>query len=70
MPPMTRQAELDEPTLDDLPAGLIRTPQDERLWAETPPDMKRWIAREAQRILDEYGPQPLLAIGGLLVAGG
>lgn len=60
----------DLPTLDDLPAGMIRTPDDERLWEGTSPDMKRWIAREAQYVLDEYGPHTLFSIGGILVAGG
>ena len=59
-----------KPTLDDLPSGVLRTPDDERVWAGTSPDTQRWIIEEAQRILDEYGPQNLYSIGGLLVAGG
>lgn len=60
----------DTPTLDDLPAGVIRTDDDARVWAGTSLDTQRWIIREAQRILDEYGPHNLYSIGGLLVAGG
>lgn len=57
------------PTLDDLPAGVIRTPDDARVWEGTTTDTKRWIMREAQRILNEYGPHNVYSIGGLLVAG-
>ena len=49
---------------------MVRRPHDVELWAETSPQMRRWIVREAQSILDDYGPQSLFAIGGLLVAGG
>jgi hypothetical protein len=59
-----------DPTFADLPAGMIRTPRDTELWAETSPKMRRWIVREAQSILDDYGPQTLHSIGGILVAGG
>lgn len=63
---MTKQ----NPTFDDLPSDMIRTEGDTQLWDETSPDMKRWIAREARSILDDYGPHTLHSIGGILVAGG
>ena len=49
---------------------MIRTPHDVELWAETSPKMRRWIVREAQRVLEDCGPQTLHSIGGILVAGG
>lgn len=61
---------IQSPTLSDWPADMIWTPSDERIWAETALEMRRWIVREARSILDDSGPSTLLAIGGLLVAGG
>lgn len=67
---VVRLRHVPDPTFEDLPACMVRRPHDVELWAETSPEMRRWIVREAQSILDDYGPQSLFAIGGLLVAGG